>query len=331
MGIRILKAGVACSFRDKGRFGYQHLGIGPCGAMDTLAMKVANALVGNHLNEAVLEMHFPASQIEFQRDALICITGASFQPIINALPIPLHQPVYVRKGAELRFQLPVEGARAYLSVQGGFSLTQWLRSCSTDVHSKTGGHLGRLLQTGDVINLKQHNTFPSSIKKDVMVLPFSANMQRWYTDAPILCLPSTHYHLLTPESKNAFEQTPFQLTTQSNRMGYRLQGTPLHMSTRTNQISSGVVMGSVQLLPGKQCIVLMADHQTTGGYPVIAHVIAAELPRLAQLSIGAILHFKLCDTTTAVSLLQTQHRHILQVQNASTFRLNQLANANGRP
>ena len=151
MGITIIKAGIADTICDSGRFGYQHLGIPPGGAMDPIAFCVANALVGNDSNEGVIEMHYPASTIQFNTHSLIALTGANFGATIDGIAIPLHQPILIPANSILAFNKNISGARVYLSVAGGFVAEKWLGSYSTQLLVNKGGFHGRSLKKNDCI------------------------------------------------------------------------------------------------------------------------------------------------------------------------------------
>jgi len=332
MSIRIIKAGLADAFYDKGRYGYQHLGINPGGAMHVAALQTANALVCNPPNEAVLEMHFPAANILFNQPALIALTGADFTATINQQPIPINTPIAVGKGVELKCTKPLSGARTYLSVSGGFALTPWLNSCSTNLVCHAGGFNGRTLQTGDVVNFKSPiNLSPILTQKPFRILPFRASVHQLHHYQNIHILPGNHYPSLTQQSQQNLLSQTFTIAANSNRMGYRLHGTQLSLQHPTNIISSAVTKGTIQLLPSGQLIILMADHQTTGGYPVVGHVPSAFADTLAQCRPTQSIQFALTDFASAEAALISRHLHLLQLQNACTFRIKPfLTNANGR-
>ena len=324
MSILIVKPGLSDTFQDAGRYGYQHLGINPSGAMDRLALQVANALTGNSPTQPVLEMHFPAAEILFQADALIALAGANFKAVINGMHLPINQPIVVAKDSIMQFQQPAHGARVYLCVRGGFHLNPWLGSCSTNTVCHMGGYHGRALEKGDTISFNQYFDYTAyTAHKAFKVLPFAARMQPAQTHDGLNILPGAQFDFLTSESREHFLHGRFIISHQSNRMGYRLQSQPLVLRKQVQLISSAVTMGTVQLLPDGQLIILMADHQTTGGYPVIGHLLSSHLPAVAQCRAGDQIQFKLCAQQQAAEQLLQQHRYLLQLQNACTFRLRQ--------
>ena len=260
--------------------------------MDTAAAKIVNTLVGNDENQAVLEMHFPAAEIEFKAQCSLAIDGADLSPQLNGTPIRNWTSFSVSRGDIFRFTKPSTGTRAYLAAAGGFAIDQWLGSSSTNLVAEAGGFHGRKLEAEDSIELrdphviKPHTVGPSLIPK--------------YSRFPtVRIIPSGEFDLLTAISERAFLNEGFTVTKDSNRMGYRLTGPPLHLLHKKEMVSAAVTFGTIQLLPDGQLIVLMADHQTAGGYPRIANVISADLPLLAQLGPNDGVSFHLVSMDTA--------------------------------
>jgi antagonist of KipI len=326
MSLRIIKGGILDTVQDKGRYGGQHLGINPGGAMDKLSAQLATILAGNQPGDAVIELHFPASEFFFEQPALIAISGADFTASINGDEIPCLQPVLVNKYSILQFYKKRNGARAYLAVHGGLELTKWFASYSTNLKAMAGGFKGRTLQKDDEIGIRTLDVYAKLLgKKEFHVLPWKAD-KNWdnSTLEEILVLHGHEWGQLTAPSKEKFLQTSFMITSQSDRMGYGLSGQALTRQTKEELVSSAVCCGTVQLLPDGQLIILMADHQTTGGYPRAAHVISAHHSRLAQLNPGERIQFGLTDTQTAENLLLKQQQHLVQLENACKFKLEDL-------
>lgn len=290
MSFRIIKAGVLDSIQDKGRYGWQHLGISPAGVMDSFSASVANLLVGNDPDEAVIELHFPSSIFLFEQPALIAVSGADFSAAINGEPVPSSQAVMINKNSLLLFQQPVRGARSYLAIQGGIKADTWMGSQSTQIRARVGGIKGRSLRKNDQIFFRRYFDYSSLLgEKEFLTLPWKADL-RWDREDDrineIFILPGHEWDWLINESKENFLMTGYLITQQSDRMGYRLNNLPLHTLTRDEIISSAVSFGTIQLLPNGHLVVLMADHQTTGGYPRVAHIISAHLSKAAQLQPG---------------------------------------------
>ena len=323
MSLRIIKAGVLDSIQDSGRYGWQYLGINPTGAMDKFAAKVVNLLVGNDPDEAVIEMHFPSSIFLFEQPAMIAISGADFPANINGEPIPSSHAFIVNKNVLLQFQQPHRGARIYLSVKGGFKIEEWLGSCSTHLKAMVGGLKGRGLRKNDQLFFREKNDFSSLLgEKEFIILPGKADLN-WEdnNEKEVLILPGHEWERLAEEAKESFVMTSFVITNQSDRMGYRLNNIPLPMLSNEEVVSSAVSFGTIQLLPDGRLIILMADHQTTGGYPRLAHIITAHHSKVAQMKAGDKIYFRFTDQQTAENLLIKQHQHLQQLQTACKFRL----------
>lgn len=328
MSIRIIKAGVLDSLQDMGRYGWQYLGINPTGAMDKFSSKVANMLVGNDPDEATMEIHFPASIFLFEQTAMIALEGADFFASVNGEPIPSSHPCIVNKNTLLQLQQPSNGARTYLSVKGGFATEEWLGSYSTNLKAGVGGYNGRSLRKNDQVFFRKKNDFSSLLgEKDFMILPWHTDL-KWEEDEEkeIFVLPGHEWERLTKRSKDNFLSTSFMITRQSDRMGYRLNNIPLEMISEEEMVSSAVSFGTIQLLPDGRLIILMADHQTAGGYPRVAHIITAHHFKAAQLKAGDEIYFRMTDQRTAEELLMRQQQHLLQLQNACSFKLEEFFN-----
>ena len=320
MSITILKPGLLTTMQDAGRFGYQHLGINPSGAMDIRAMQIANALVLNKLEEAVLEFFFPAPVIQFNQSTFIALSGADFGAEIEGIAIPINHPVFVPANTVLQFSVKKTKQIGYLSVQGGFDLSEWLNSNSTNLKVSAGGHEGRSLSVGDRIGLNTQSV-KSISNSTCSVLPWKASVEEFYTNHALRFIPGNEFNLLNDESKNLFCSSSFTILPQSDRMGYRLNGPTLQLSEPLEMISTAVTRGTIQLLPSGQCIVLMADNQTTGGYPRIGHIISADFSNLAQKGATDLLYFSETTIELAEKLLHNHKQHLHQLKNACILQL----------
>ncbi|HEX4875796.1 MAG TPA: biotin-dependent carboxyltransferase family protein, partial [Chitinophagaceae bacterium] len=249
MGIIIIKAGLLDTIQDLGRPSHQHEGINPGGAMDTYSMKVANILAGNDPAEAVIEMHFPASAYLFTQPAIIALAGADFSASINGEAVPHLHPILVNRNDVLQFHQPLEGARCYLAVKGGFVTDEWLGSRSTHLKAGIGGFEGRKLQKNDELMIRQTSFAFQLNESGYRVLPWRAQI-KWQEDINGLLVITGHeWDRLTQEGKENFSMTSFVVTRQSDRMGYRLNNLPLPVLTHEEVLSSAVSFGTVQLLP----------------------------------------------------------------------------------
>lgn len=323
MSLKILKAGILDSIQDMGRYGFQQFGINPTGVMDKYAATMANALVGNSLEEAVIEMHFPAPVFLFDQPAIIALAGADFSPSINGEPVPVNQPIIVNKSSVLQFHTIHNKARCYLAVKGGLKINKWLNSCSTNLKAEVGGLNGTKLNKDDSIEQNDTTDYSKIIgAEDFRILSWKATEIRDETETKeILVLPGNEWDWMTETAQNKFLSADFAISNNSDRMGYRLSGDVLQATTNKELVSACVCFGTVQLLPDGQLIILMADHQTAGGYPRPAHVISAHLSRLAQMKAGDRIRFAFTSQKGAEDLWIKQQLHLLQLQNACIFRL----------
>ena len=313
MSLRITRTGLLDTVQDLGRYGYQHLGINPGAVMDRFSAALANALLGKELVSPVIEMHFPAAQILFEKACAVCLTGADFSALINEKPAPLNQPFLVTEQSLLTFKGLAKGARCYLSVLNDFVLEKWLNSYGTNLKAGAGGFRGRKLEKGDWIEFEEMNMLSSEI--EATSLPWKYN-QPIEENNLIQFIPGPEWNWLTSESQLAFLSEAFNITPASDRMGYRLQGKGLEQQKKEQLVSSAVTFGTVQLLPNGQLILLMADHQTTGGYPRIATVIGGHLPKLAQMKPGESITFEETNLAAAERKLVAQQRYLQELQKA---------------
>ncbi|MET0464800.1 MAG: biotin-dependent carboxyltransferase family protein [Chitinophagaceae bacterium] len=329
MNLRIIKSGILDTVQDQGRYGWQHIGINASGAMDRFSAEIANALVGNDPAQPVLEMHFPAAALFFEQPSLIAISGADFSAVLNGEPIPSYKPVLVNKYGILQFERLNQGARAYLAIEGGMNIRKWLNSYSTHIKAGAGGHTGRPLATDDEIRLNPSIDWqPYLRRQEFRVLPWRAS-SCWDKEpsAEIYILKGREFSGLADSSQLRLTETTFTLTPQSDRMGYRLHGDPVEMQQKDEMISTAVTFGTIQLLPNGQLTILMADHQTTGGYPRIAHVISAHHTRLAQLSPGEKIRFHITDYATAEALYVQQQAHLQMIRYGCQLKMEQFIHA----
>ena len=313
MSIVVIKPGLLTTVQDAGRLGYQKYGIIAGGAMDPFAHRVANLLVGNRETEATLEMTMVGPTLYFEEAALIAVCGAEFAPAIGDDVLPLWRPVWVEAGQTIRFGAAKSGVRGYLAVAGGFKIPKVLGSYSTYLRAQIGGFEGRALRESDVLAVNGPNALHERIIRRLQAMgqkgetyaaapwQVSAAFIPKYSASPVVrVLPGRQFEQFAEESRQAFLSEPFIVQPQADRMGYRLQGgKPLQLAERAEIISEPVAFGTIQVPADGNPIVLMADRQTTGGYPKIAEVISADLPLLAQAPIGSEIRFQLVDMREA--------------------------------
>jgi antagonist of KipI len=290
------RPGLLTTVQDLGRFGFQRFGMPVGGAMDSVAVRLANRLVGNPDEAAALEITVQGPELVFQTDAIIAVTGADLSPTINLKPVALWTTLAVRYGSTLAFGARRHGARAYVAVAGGIDVPVVLSSRATHIQSRTGGFEGRALVRGDTVRCG--HPAPAASKLLGRTIPLTARPP--YRSDPTLRAvlgPQAEYFL-----KDAVETLAHQRYTvcsQSDRMGYRLSGPSLVHSDASDIVSDATPPGSLQVPANQQPILLMADRQTTGGYPKIAVVITVDLPLAAQLIPGDTIGFSLVDVHEA--------------------------------
>lgn len=317
MHMEIRKAGLLDSFQDHGRQGMAHVGLGRGGCMDLLAAALANILVGNPQEEPVLEMHFPAAKIRFQKAVILALSGADFSASVGGVAIPINRQVHLPVDSELVFEKKESGQRCYLAVAGGWDLPIILNSGSTLLKNGIGGWEGRALKKNDQIPLKSKEL---PVCSEIKIAPYFVAPYTWYRAAPFHVFPGPEWGDLTPDAQKQLMETAFTITPANDRMGYRLAGSKLERLHQKEMRSSAVLPGTIQLLPNGQPLVLMADGQTTGGYPRILQIAAIDLPRLAQLGTGDTLWFSFLELETAIQLKQSQQNWLHHVELGMRFQ-----------
>jgi antagonist of KipI len=253
--------------------------------MDRFAHAAANLLVGNDPGHATLECTFSGPQLMAEHACLIAITGANFEPQVNGSPVPGWTSLFLGAGDSLTFGARRSGARTYIAVAGGIEADRWLGSLSTNVLAARGGKHGRQLRSGDTISVAGEARKPAVSGRTV-----PESLRPRYVDRTLHAIAGPHVKRLTAEGRALLFGATYRLSRDADRMGYRLEGPQLAMSG-DELLSFGLVAGAVQVPRGGQPILLMADHQTAGGYPVVATVASASLPVAAQLLPGDELRF----------------------------------------
>ena len=322
MSSSIIRPGLLTTVQDLGRPGYRHAGVPLSGALDAPALRLANLLVGNAPGEAGLEITLAGPTLRFEAPHLLALAGADLSATLDGQPVLLHRPVAVQAGTVLAFGAARAGCRAYLALAGGLGLPPVLGSCATLVRARLGGLHGRALLAGDALPAPGPSGLGAALRAKLALgfqgsshvaapwLPAPAWRPALAAEPVLRALPGPEYAEFAPESWQAFWQQPFVVTPAADRMGYRLAGPPLVRPTGAELLSSAVAPGTVQVPPGGQPIVLLADCQTTGGYPRLAHVIAADLGRLAQARPGTPLRFQQVSPAEAHALYLAQEAQL---------------------
>lgn len=301
MTISVVKPGLFTTVQDLGRYGFAHLGISPAGAADALSLRIANLLVGNHENTSALEMTLLGATIAFDGPAVLALTGASCECKLGPDTVPANRAVEIPSGSILQCGTTIDGARCYLAVQGGFDVPLVMGSASTDIRGSFGGVDGRGLRKGDVLRIgNARKTQPRQLKADA-----AEGLQR---PGPVRVTTGAQCDWFSPDTYAGFLGTPYLVSDQSDRAGLRLRGEAIPPHEKRQLLTDGIPLGAIQVPRDGQPIILLVDQQTTGGYPKIANVIAADMHRIGQLRPRDEVRFTEVTMVEAVEALRKQER-----------------------
>ena len=292
------KSGLLTLVVDTGRPGFQAFGIPPGGALDRRAAQIANWLVGNSLDDAVLEITITGPKITIEGDCQIAITGGDISAKVNDQTINRHETISIRGGDVLSFGKLMEGCRTYCAIGGTIDMDEWMGSKSAVMPNAD------ILTPGSIIKKGKHLLINKRRKEVIRKTP--AEFQPVYSGSAIVrVIKGPEYENFRGKEYEAFWNTRHTISSESNRMGYRLE-TPIDMNNgyRDEIISSGIVPGTIQITKSGQAIILLADAQTIGGYHRIANVIDVDLDRLAQLKPGDFISFTRIKLKEAHKLLE---------------------------
>ncbi len=309
MSIKVINSGLMTTIQDKGRMGYQASGMQVSGDMDRYSASIANALVGNEGDAPLLECTYMGPELEADEDVLVAVAGGEPKVLVDNKPAHAYESLILHKGQHLKVSSMEEGTRAYIAVDGGIDVPLVMGSHSTNLKLGIGGAEGTKLYNGEVLKTGK----PTDLAKAII----AGKSHIRHTDHEYM----THHHLwgenhngdiyeirivlgpqddyFTSEAIDALNGAVYTISNDSDRMGYRLEGEVIQRATQRDMITDGIVFGSIQVPPNGQPIIMMADHQTTGGYPKVATVISADLPLLAQCSPGSKISFKVISVEEA--------------------------------
>ncbi len=279
MSLEVVEVSGLVTAQDSGRKGWRQFGVPVSGPMDSFAFQAANALVGNPMDYAGIEIGLGDAVLHPKQDCVIAVTGAGYGLSISIWEFPLWGSFFVRAGWRIRLNRIDDGMWAYLAVTGGVQTQPILGSRSTYLRGRLGGFEGRRLQAGDVIQ----TGVPSYLRHELAARTLPEEVRPNYGNHPVIEVvlgPQTDY--FTKESIETFLSSEYSVDLTSDRMGYRLVGPPVKHRGRTELISEGMSFGAIQIPSNGQPIVMMADCPATGGYPKIGTVVSADLPLLAQ-------------------------------------------------
>ena len=308
-GILVNHPGVLTTVQDLGRFGYQQFGVSASGVMDPRSMKLANALVGNPEDEAVLECTMMGPELFFEEPEVIAITGGNLQPALNGVPVDSYRAIAVDAGQTLRFMGPRTGLRAYVAFAGGLDIEPVMGRRSTHMKAKIGGFQGRKLEKGDVLSLRAPKITLKNMEARAMAPEFVPAPE--YTLRVILG-PQDDY--FTEAGIQTFLSEQYTLTPEFDRMGIRLDGPVIEHKEGGDIISDGIAFGAVQVPSAGTPIIMGADRQTTGGYTKIATVITADFRILGQLKAGDKVRFAKVSIGAAQEALLTERKALKNIE-----------------
>jgi len=300
--IQVQSPGLLTTVQDLGREGFGPIGVSPSGAADPIALRLGNQLVGNAEGAAALEMTLTGGTFLFPEGAIVALTGSDFGATLDGAAVDLWSSIEVRQGQTLSLGPTRSGARCYLCLRGGIAVTPFLGSASTHVLIGLGGFEGRPLRKGDVLQIgpaagsfRKRSIAPQAVQRFSLrnVLRFTTGPQTdWFRES----------------SLRSFGEATYRVGEQSDRMGLRLKGSPVVQIPGRQMITEGVSLGAIQVPPSGLPIILFVDQQTTGGYPKIGNVTAADLHRVGQLRPRDEIRFEQVTLETARSLLIEQEK-----------------------
>lgn len=300
----VLSPGIITTVQDLGRFGYQQYGVPVSGGMDGFSLRVANMLADNTEESACLEMTLQGPTLKALRPCYVALTGGNLQPSLNDQRIEMWTAYPMKKDDVLFLGNAVSGCRAYLAVAGGFEVPRLLGSRSTYLRGSFGGYEGRMLRRGDILRggrAQPRNKVRYLSRED---------LPQYLEIIKVRVLIGPQNDFFTKNGIETFLRSEYEVTPESDRMGYRLKGPTIEHSGEPEIISDGVAVGAIQVPGSGMPIVAMRDAQTTGGYPKIANVTSVDVDRMAQLKPGDKVRFEQVELEKA-HLLVRQHMEYL--------------------
>lgn len=303
MSIKVITPGMLSTIQDGGRKGFAAMGFNASGVMDVRSYHIANALVGNFTDEAVIEMTYLGGSFKFLESNYIAITGADMSPKLDGVPVEMYTTVFVKQDETLTFSVAESGMRAYIAVRGGIDVPVIMGSRSTNLKCKLGGLDGRPLKAGDIVPCRDvYDEFHKHLIHSAPKEDFGSDE----ITVRVLLGPQDDY--FTDHGIKTFLNSTYTVTNESDRMGCKLSGEKIEYKNTVDIISDGIVFGSIQIPRTGNPIIMLADRQTTGGYAKIATVISVDLPLLAQARPGTKVYFELIDRQKAERLLKQEQK-----------------------
>jgi biotin-dependent carboxylase-like uncharacterized protein len=309
MGIRILKSGMMTTVQDLGRTGYQKQGFSVAGVMDVRSFKIANLLLDNPENEAVLEFTLIGPTLEFTSATIIAITGGDFQPTVNGEPVPMYTALYINKGDILKFGSARTGSRGYVAFSSYLDVPVVMGSRCTNMKSSLGGFKGRKLQTDDYLGFRiKRRYLPFFLSRKLDINEFD----QMETELRVVMGPQDD--LFTKQGIETFLTQEYTVTSDFDRMGCRLDGPFIASKDGSDIISDGIAFGAIQVPAHGKPIILLSDRQTTGGYAKIATVASVDIPKLVQRKIDDKIRFR------AITVQEAQKLYLDEIKELDAMR-----------
>jgi len=277
MSLQVRETGPSVLVQDVGRAGWAHLGVPRAGALDAPAAALAQRIVGNPAHAAVLEVLLGGLAVTADHGVWVAVTGAPCEVTVDGRQCEFGAAVWLPEGGELRLGRPTSGLRSYVAVAGGIVVDAVLGSRSTDT---LGGVGPPPVGVGDILPVGESTHAPVPV-----------DTPRPPTPGPLRLLPGPRADRVVGDALALLCRTSYTVSPDSDRIGLRLQGDPLPLATTDELPSEGMVLGAVQVPPDGRPVVFLADHPTTGGYPVVAVVDARDLWQCAQLRPGEVVAF----------------------------------------
>lgn len=333
MTIEFMEPGLLTTIQDLGRTGLRHYGIAVGGALDTVALRLANVLVGNGEQEATLEITAVGPSFRCTGSGLIALCGGDLSPTVDGIELPQWRPVSIPAGAVVEFGEARHGWRAYIAIAGGLDVAEVMGSRSTWTRAGIGGVMGRAVRRGDILHSRDEHlaSEPSTNISGLLdrgpfwstcwriALPYHVRRSRG--DLLLRVISGAEFGEFAAEMVEEFLTAAYTVTTQSDRMGYRLSGPAIRPSRPLELLSEGVAVGTIQIPPDGEPIVLLADCQTIGGYPRIAHIATVDLPLIAQAKPGDTVRFERISLDTAQMLYVERERMIERLKRAIALKI----------
>lgn len=294
----VIQPGPLTTVQDLGRSGYQQFGVPTSGALDSYAFRVGNLLVGNAEGAASLEITLLGCQLRALRETMIAIAGADLAATVNGEITSTWESRLLKRGDVLSFPRLNSGCRAYLAVAGGIAVPPVMQSASTYTRAGIGGFGGRPLRKGDILQSNKSIASATVARMPSEYIPVYGNR------IALRVILGPQDDLFTEEGISTFLSSEYTVSTQADRMGYRLEGPCIQHREGADIVSDGIPLGAVQLPGDGLPIILLVDRQTTGGYTKIATTVSVDIPRIAQAKPGDKINFQQVDEEQAVTLLK---------------------------